>query len=447
MNKKSPAKLSILIEREYMVRVKKKSFIVTTLLIPILIAAIFFIVIYISMSSLSDERVAVIDETGLYSDVLADNEYYTFIQSSEPLEAYTDKAKLEEEGLSAVLYIKDTLMNNPNGWSLYSYKKLPDGIVRYINDAFTERLKEQRIAQYDIEGLPEIIDDVETTISVPTYQWDAKGEEAKSSGTLAGVIGMILSGIILAFMSNYSGQVMSGVLEEKKNRIMEVIVSTVRPIEMMISKMVGVFLVGLTQVAIWLIFAGIIFVVGSLVAVGGVYDLSALSQLDPAQMGGLAGSMSMDSVTEMQSSLEVLQSINFVQLIIMLLVYFIGGYLLYASLFAAIGSSVSSDEDASQFMMPFVLIMMLGFYIAMGSMDNPDGTMAFWGSIVPFSSPFVMMVRLPYGVATWELILSIVLLYLTAFGIAWLAARIYRVGILFTGKKPSLRDLWSWLRI
>ncbi len=427
MKKKSPSKLSILIEREYMVRVKKKSFIVTTLLVPILIAAIFFIVIYVSMSSLSDERVAVIDETGLYSDVLADNEYYTFIPSSEPLEAYTDKAKLEEEGLSAVLYIKDTLMNNPNGWSLYSYKKLPDGIVRYINDAFTERLKEQRIAQYDIEGLPEIISDVETTISVPTYQWDAKGEEAKSSGTLAGVIGMILSGIILAFMSNYS--------------------STVRPIEMMISKMVGVFLVGLTQVAIWLIFAGILFVVGSLVAVGGVYDLSALSQLDPAQMGGLAGGMSMDSVTEMQSSLEVLQSINFVQLIIMLLVYFIGGYLLYASLFAAIGSSVSSDEDASQFMMPFVLVMMLGFYIAMGSMDNPDGTMAFWGSIIPFSSPFVMMVRLPYGVALWELILSIVLLYLTAFGIAWLAARIYRVGILFTGKKPSLRDLWSWIRI
>ncbi len=201
-----------------MVRVKKKSFIVTTLLVPILIAAIFFIVIYVSMSSLSDERVAVIDETGLYSDVLADNEYYTFVPSSEPLEAYTNKAKLEEEGLSAVLYIKDTLMNNPNGWSLYSYKKLPDGIVRYINDAFTERLKEQRIAQYDIEGLPEIIDDVETTISVPTYQWDSKGEESKSSGTLAGVIGMILSAIILAFMSNYSGQVMSGVLEEKNKK-------------------------------------------------------------------------------------------------------------------------------------------------------------------------------------------------------------------------------------
>ena len=330
MNKKSPSKLSILIEREYMVRVKKKSFIVTTLLVPILIAAIFFIVIYVSMSSLSEERVAVIDETGLYGDVLVDDDYYTFIPSSEPLEAYTDKAKLEEEGLSAVLYIKDTLLNNPNGWSLYSYKKLPSGIVNYIEDAFTERLKEQRIAQYDIEGLPEIIDDVETTISVPTYQWDAKGEEAKSSGSLAGVIGMILSVIILSFMSNYSGQVMSGVLEEKKNRIMEVIVSTVRPIEMMISKMVGVFLVGLTQVAIWLVFAGILFVVGSLVAVGGVYDLSALSQLDPAQMGGLAGGMSMDSVTEMQSSLEVLQSINFVQLIIMLLVYFIGGYLLYA---------------------------------------------------------------------------------------------------------------------
>lgn len=279
MKKKSPSKLSILIEREYMVRVKKKSFIVTTLLVPILIAAIFFIVIYVSMSSLSDERVAVIDETGLYSDVLADNEYYTFIPSSEPLKAYTDKAKLEEEGLSAVLYIKDTLMNNPKGWSLYSYKKLPDGIVRYINDAFTERLKEQRIAQYDIEGLPEIIDDVETTISVPTYQWDTKGEEAKSSGSLAGVIGLVLSVIILSFMSNYAGQVMSSVLEEKKNRIIEVIVSTVRPIDMMISKIIGAFLVGLTQVAIWLVFGGIIFVVGSLVAVGGVYDLSSLSQL------------------------------------------------------------------------------------------------------------------------------------------------------------------------
>lgn len=447
MKTNSLSKLRILIEREYMVRVNKKSFIVTTLLVPILIAAVFFIVIYVSMSSLSKERVAVIDETGLYGDVLTDDEYYTFVPSSEPLAAYTDKAKLDEEGLSAVLHIQDTLLHNPKGWSLYSYKKLPDGIVSYINEAFTAHLKEQRIAHYNIDSLPEIIADVETTISVPTFQWDARGESVKSSGTLAGIIGMVLSVIILSFMSNYAGQVMSGVLEEKKNRIMEIIVSSVRPLEMMISKMVGVFLVGLTQVAIWILFGVIIFVVGSLVAVGGVYDLSALSQLDPAQMGGLAGGMSMDSIVEMQSSLEIIQSINFGQLIVMLLVYFIGGYMLYASLFAAIGSSVSSDEDASQFMMPFVLVMMLGFYIAMGSMDNPDGTMAFWGSIIPFSSPFVMMVRLPYGVATWELIISIGLLYLTAFGIAWLAARIYRVGILFTGKKPSLRDLWSWLHL
>jgi ABC-type transporter permease protein len=441
----SLSKLHILVGREYMVRVHKKSFIVTTLLIPLLIAAVLSITIYVSMNSLSKERIAVIDETGLYSNVLTNDEFYTFISSTEPLEAYMGKEKLEGNDLTAVLYIHDTLLNNPNGWSLYSYKKLPEGVVSYINNAFTNHLREQRIAEYNIEGLPEIIKNVETTISVPTYQWDDQGKSIKSSGTLAGGIGMVLSIIILGFMSNYAGQVMSGVLEEKKNRIMEVIVSTVRPIEMMISKIVGVFLVGLTQVAIWLIFAGIIFVVASLVAVGGVYDLSSLSQLDPTQVGGLAGSMSIDSISDMQSSLEIVQSINFVQLGIMLLAYFIGGYLLYASLFAAIGSSVSSDEDAGQFVMPFILIMTLGFYIAIGSMDNPDGSMAFWGSMIPLSSPFVMMMRLPYGVPVWEQILSIGLLFLTAFGIAWLAARIYRVGILFTGKKPSLKDLWSWL--
>lgn len=438
-------KLGIIIEREYTTRVKKKSFIFTTLFVPIIIGVVFFLIIYMSMSSISHEKIVVIDDTGLYADVLQDDDNYTFVTGSHTLDEYKQESTLDEEQATAVLHIRQNLLQNPKGWSLYSFKKLPDGVVQYVNQSFSDYLVQEKMKQYDIPELQQIMDDLDVHASVPTYQWQENGESSKTSGTLAGMIGMAMSIIIMTFLTSYASMVMNGVLEEKKSRIMEIIVSSVRPLDMMIGKIVGIFLVGLTQVALWLIFGGVIFVIGSIIAIGGVYDISALSQIDPGQLGGMAAGMDASSIIDMQQSLEVVQSINFGQLILMLIIFFIGGYLLYGSLFAALGASVSSDEDAGQFLTPFMLIMMVGFYIAMGSIDNPDGSMAFWGSMIPFTSPFVMLMRIPYGVATWELLLSIGLLLGTAFGIAWLAARIYRVGILFTGKKPSVKDLWSWL--
>lgn len=438
-------KLGIIIEREYTTRVKKKSFIFTTLFVPIIIGVVFFLIIYMSMSSISHEKIVVIDDTGLYADVLQDDDNYTFVTGTHTLDEYKQESTLDEEEATAVLHIRQNLLQNPKGWSLYSFKKLPDGVVQYVNQSFSDYLVQEKMKQYDIPELQQIMDDLDVHASVPTYQWQENGESSKTSGTLAGMIGMAMSIIIMTFLTSYASMVMNGVLEEKKSRIMEIIVSSVRPLDMMIGKIVGIFLVGLTQVALWLIFGGVIFVIGSIIAIGGVYDISALSQIDPGQLGGMAAGMDASSIIDMQQSLEVVQSINFGQLILMLIIFFIGGYLLYGSLFAALGASVSSDEDAGQFLTPFMLIMMVGFYIAMGSIDNPDGSMAFWGSMIPFTSPFVMLMRIPYGVATWELLLSIGLLLGTAFGIAWLAARIYRVGILFTGKKPSVKDLWSWL--
>jgi ABC-2 type transport system permease protein len=277
---------------------------------------------------------------------------------------------------------------------------------------------------------------------VENIKWDESGEEQRSEAFAAQMLGLLLSLLTYMFVLCYGAMIMNGVIEEKTNRIVEVIVSSCRPMELMLGKIVGVALVGLTQIAIW----GIMVVGGmSLLGLNAVTTAAPeVAMMQSVGADAATGVATPDStITEI---LAVVAGINWAQMLSCFLLYFVGGYLLYAALFAAFGSAVDQPSDASQFTMPIMMILIFAFYAGMYSINNPDGPLAWWCSMIPFTSPIVMMIRLPYDVPTWEVALSLLLLFATAFATVYLAGRIYRTGILMYGKKTSLKELLRWLR-
>lgn len=442
----SNSKISIIIGREYATRVHKKSFFVMTLLVPILFMGLLTVPIIIGRTSVSETKIAILDATGEYAPLFEDTEAYTFVKSTKTLEALKAEGGDNEAGIAAVLDIRGNLLTQPEAISLYGYKQIPPGVARHINGVLSPYLSQKKLEQSNIPGIAEIVAKSQIEVNVPTFKWDAEGEEARSSGNLASIIGMILAGISFFFITTFGSLVMGSVLEEKKNRIMEVMVSSVRPFDMMMGKIVAVGLVGVTQIILWVLFTGILLTVFSILVVGNLQGISALATMQQSDMTGMGAGLSADSFAQMQAGASALMGINYAELLIMFFFYFVGGYLLYASLFAAVGAAISSEEDSNQFIMPVMLLLMFAFYAGFGSMDNPDGPLAFWCSLIPFTSPIVMMVRLPYEVPLWQQILSVVLLFATFGGITWLSAKIYRVGILMYGKKPNWKELKRWIR-
>ena len=267
---------------------------------------------------------------------------------------------------------------------------------------------------------------------MPTYKWNEDGDLDTSSSEIASGIGMLLTFLSYMFILTYGGMVLQGVQEEKKNRIVEVIVSSVRPRDLMMGKIVGIGLAGLIQITIWfvLIFSGV-----------QIAESFFLSEGAGAQLvGGPMGDLSM-----VQLIFSTLRGVDVVEILVFFVLFFIGGYFFFASILSAMGAMASSDEEIQQMMLPLVLLLVVAMYAGIGSASNPDGTLAFWASIIPLTSPVVMMVRLPFDVPLWQELLSLVILYLSAFAISALAGKIYRTGILMYGKKPSLKELWRWL--
>jgi ABC-2 type transport system permease protein len=265
--------------------------------------------------------------------------------------------------------------------------------------------------------LKEIIEAAKTRVEIKTIKWSDSGAEVETSSELTLIIGMITAFLIYFFLLVYGAQVMQGVLEEKTNRIVEIIVSSVKPFELMIGKIIGIALVGLTQFLIWIVLT---------VALWGAFgDVSAFS---------------FDSIAP------ALSSFDFATMSIFFVIYFLGGYLLYASLFAAIGAASDNNTDTQQFMMPVILPVIFAMIAAIHCANNPDGSLAFWTSLIPFTSPVVMMVRIPAGVPAWELIASVSVLLLSFIGTTWIAAKIYRTGILMYGKKITYREIWKWVK-
>lgn len=422
-------------KREYLRRVSKKSFLLLTFLLPFLFVAMVFVPLWLSTLKGDDVyNIAIVDNTGKYAHLFQDTETYHFIQSEKSLDEYRSSDNKE---IFAFLSITDDLLKNPSAAVLYSEKQIPGELSRLVNQVISKELEEEKMASYNIPNLKEIIQESKIKFDVQTIKWSADGTESRSSSMVASITGIVFTMLIYMFIMIYGGMVMQGVMEEKSNRIIEVIISSVRPFDLMMGKIVGICFVGLTQLFLWgvLTFA---LLLGSQLLFGiGMSPDMATSGIDAKAPEILADNAQI---------FEILNTINFTQIGLFFILFFIGGYLLYASLFAAIGSAVDSQEDTQQFMVPITILMAFALYAGIYSMENPDGPLAFWCSLIPLTSPIVMMIRLPFDVPYWQLILSVGLLYGTSILITWLSAKIYRVGILMYGKKPDIKELIKWMK-
>ena len=446
--------IKTIIGREYLTRVKKKSFLLTTFIVPILFAALCILPsVIMFMAKDTGKKVAVVDQSGIVMPYLVDTDAVDYEDySAEPADSM--KARFEELGLDVLVIVSplDTVAKTVSV-SSYSPKplsmELKEGVQSKVNDA----IEDYRLALYDITDLKQIMEDVKANISMSTYTMDESGEEKITSSEVYMIISMILSIIIYMFIAMFSGMVMQSVIEEKASRVVEVLVSSVKATELMFGKIIGVACVALTQFFLWIVL--------TLVLVGGFSAFVGFDSLmgDPAQteqmmeMTAQMGGVDMAEMTAaMQEEeglgavLSTLKDINWVQMIFAFIIYFALGYLLYASLFAAIGSAVENEADTTQLQMPITLPLMLAFFIALYAFNAPDSQIVWWGSMIPFTSPIVMLARIPFGVPMWELALSIALLVMTFGACGWLSAKIYKIGILMFGKKTTFKDLWKWLR-
>lgn len=434
-------KIGLIIKREYLRRVSKKSFLLLTFLTPFLFAALVFVPLWLSTIKGDDtKQIAIVDSTGKYASLFQNTEEYAFIVTDSNMEEYR---KNPDKEIFAFLNISDDLLQNPSAATLYSEKQIPLGLKSEIDKTLSGYLKDQKLASYNIDNLKQIIEDSKINFDIKTVKWDEDGNEKNTSARVASVFGMLLTFIIYMFIIMYGNMVMQGVMEEKTNRIVEVMISSVKPFDLMMGKIIGIGFVGLTQVFLWGILTTILISI-SLFFFGGT---TSPEDLMTAQMAtkGIETSALNSSDLGLQIN-EIMNSINFGMIGVCFVLYFIGGYLLYSAIFAAIGSAMEQQEDSQQFMTPIMLLMAFSLYAGIYSMNNPDGPLAFWCSLIPLTSPIVMMVRLPFDVPLWELLLSLGLLFATAILIVLLSAKIYRVGILMYGKKPGIKEMIKWLK-
>lgn len=446
--------IKTIISREYLTRVKKKSFLLTTFLVPVLFAAMCILPsVIMFMAKDEGKKVAVIDQSGIVMAYLESNDAVTFEDHS-AASPDSMKTAFEDMGLDALVVVSpiDTVARTVSLAS-YSTKPLSMEMKERIESRASEAVEDYRIALYDMGDLKQIMEDVKADVSVSTYTLGEEGEEKITSSEVYMIISMVLSIIIYMFIAMFSGMVMQSVIEEKASRVVEVLVSSVKATELMFGKIIGVACVALTQFFLWIVL--------TLVLVGGFSAFAGFDSLagDPAQteqmmeMTAQMGGVDVAEMTEamnqeegMGAVLSTLKDINWTQMILAFVIYFALGYLLYASFFAAIGSAVENEADTNQLQMPVTIPLLLAFFIALYAFNAPDSTIVWWGSMIPFTSPIVMLARIPFGVPVWELILSIALLVLTFIACGWASAKIYKIGILMFGKKTTFKDLWKWLR-
>ena len=447
--------LKTILAREYMIRVKKKSFLLTTFLVPVVFAAMCVLPsVIMFMAEEKGKEIAVVDQSGIVMPYLVDNKTVTYKDCTS--ETIGDKqAFVTESGVDALVVISpiDSATRSINVAS-YSVKPLSMDLTERVKSKVNDAVEDYRISQYDIADLKAIMEDIRVDVPMATYVFDESGEEKESSFEVPMIISMVLSMIIYLFVMMFSGMVMQSVIEEKSSRVVEVLVSSVKATELMFGKIIGVACVALTQFFLWIVL--------TLVLVGGFSAFVGFDSLmggDPAQteqMMEMTAQMGGVDVAEMAATmsdengfgviLNTLKDFNWGQMVFAFVIYFVLGYLLYASFFAAIGSAVENEADTQQLQMPLTVPLMLAFFVALYAFNAPDSAVVWWGSMIPFTSPIVMLARIPFGVPAWELALSIVLLVGTFIACGWASAKIYKIGILMFGKKTTFKDLWKWLK-
>lgn len=435
-------KTMLILQREYLTRVKKKSFIIMTFLGPLLMASLMIVpVVLASLSDVSKKNIAVLDETNWFSGKFESGDNMIFIPVFDSFAI--EKQNILEGKYDALLYIPQPELNVPNNAELFSLKQSSLTLRTYVRNIMKTEVENRKLVASGID--PQVIKEAKTSINILTIRLDEDGSESKSFTEVQVILGLLTSILIYFFIFLFGSQVMRGVIEEKTSRIIEVIVSSVRPFQLMMGKITGIALVGLTQFLLWIILT---------LGIYGLFVAFFGSEAMNAQQAAASGSFLNQTISEEQTLtsqsiaqvFEVIHSIDFGVIIFGFLFYFIAGYLLYAALFAAIGSAVDNEADTQQFMLPVSLPLILGIVVSNFVVNNPDGSIAFWLSMFPLTSPVLMMVRLPFGVPYWELALSMTLLVIGFLFTTWLAAKIYRTGILMYGKKVNYKEVWKWLR-
>lgn len=441
-------KTLIILRHEYLKRVKKKSFIILTLLVPLLFAGMFALLIYLAINNDKEERtIAVFDESGLFLGEFKDAVYtkYHFV----PKEEYEQlKSKLKESEFYALLFIPQNIYSS-NTAQLISNKQVPmelnEDIQRKLSRFIENDKRKKIIDETQVPDLEERLAATKTTVNLSTLKISEKGEAKKSSSAIAFITSYAMGFIIYFFVFMYGSMVMRSVMEEKKSRIIEVIISSVKPSQLMAGKIIGTALVGLTQVAIWILLG--------IVALGAVQSffspesaqqigqsvMETQGQMNPA----MAQAADQNKVMEI---LEMIGNLNIPLILFSFVFYFLAGYLLYSSLLGAVGAAVDNDEDSQQMVLPVTFPLIISIMLLFPIARNPEGPIAFWASMIPFTSPVVMLARVPYGIPTWELLLSMFLLVITTVGAIAAAAKIYRIGLLMYGKKVNIKELFKWLR-
>lgn len=415
-------KIWLIIKREYLVRVRKKSFIVMTVLGPLLLVSLLILPSYLASESQEERIIAISDEDRELSNKLEDTEYlhFTTIPSSESIELKND---FSESPYYALLDI-----DNDN-FTLYSSQQISLSVSSAIERQIEQILEHNKLKQSGVDL--QLLQDAVTTINITTKIIAEDGESIKSKTEASIGIGFFCGILIYMFIFMYGTMVMRGVIEEKTSRIVEVIISSVKPFQLMMGKILGVALVGFTQFVLWIILTIVISTLAEFLFL----DVSSMA----TEMNNQDQSIILTEINNLTGG------INLMQIFLSFLFYFIAGYLMYSSLFAAVGSAVDAEADTQQFILPITIPLILAFILIQPIMENPDGILAFWMSMIPFTSPVIMMVRLPFGVQDWELILSMFILITCFILTTLMAAKIYRVGILMYGKKPTYKELWKWL--
>lgn len=445
-------RINIIIGREYLNRVKKKSFLIVTFLVPVLFAALCMLPALI-INGLNEESktLAVVDESSVVMPYLQDSELVSYKdctgRSVEEL-----KAELGESDYDAILAISplDTVARTVSA-DIFSLKPLGIELGEIVNSRINDAIEAYRISTYDIEDLKVIMEEVKADVKLRSYTLDEEGKETINESGVFMIVSMVLGMIIYMFIVIFGGMVMSSVIEEKSSRVVEVLVSSVKATELMFGKIIGIALVAITQFLLWVVLtAAIIGIVGSIAGPSLLADADPATMVqmsagvDAAQAEAIASAMSEPG--EMSIILTTLKNMPIATILVCFLVFFVFGYMLYASLFAAIGSAVENEGDTQQLQIPVTIPILIGFFIAIYAFKAPESPLVFWGSMIPFTSPIVMLARLPFGVPAWEIIVSIVLLIATVVLCAWISAKIYRVGILVFGKKSTFKDLWKWFK-
>jgi ABC-2 type transport system permease protein len=415
-------KIWLIIKREYLVRVRKKAFIVMTIVGPLLMAALLIVPTYLAEESQELRNIAIEEDGFEFTNQLEDNEFLHFSKIPQ------EKATLLKEGFTesnyyALLHIEE------NNFTLYSNQQISLSVSNGIENQLEKIIEHQKLKAAGIDLT--ILESAESTVNITTKIISEDGNTTNSQAEASMGIGFICGILIYMFIFMYGTMVMRGVIEEKTSRIVEVIISSVKPFQLMMGKILGVALVGLTQFVLWILLT---FAIANIAELLFMDASSMTTELNAAQQSVLLSEIS--SLTG---------GINLIQIFVSFLFYFLAGYLMYSSLFAAVGSAVDAEADTQQFVLPITIPLILSFILIQPIMENPDGTLAFWMSIIPFTSPVIMMVRLPFGVANWELALSVGILISSFILTTWFAGRIYRTGILMYGKKASYKELWKWL--